>query len=311
MVINHTNFSTLTIQTDLQRNNSSQRFIKPLKEIFPKGFIFFEYGDIISYQLYNRGKIMVDEKRQLISCMLDIGKEMIKSGAEISRVEDTLIRIGLSYGAKRVNAFALASNILLSIEFQGGEEITRTRRINKGLQNDFTKLEALNDLSRRFCQKNMSVFELHNEYLSIHDSRPSVFRTYFGHALASGSFAIFFGGNIFDGLIAALFGLFICYMQYKITPLCKNNITFIIIVSFISGLGISLLCHPFSFLNPDKIMIGDIMLLVPGVAITNSVRDIFVGDTITGTMRFIECVLSAAALAAGFMLAIFVIGGIL
>ena len=52
---------------------------------------------------------MVDEKRQLISCMLDIGKEMIKSGAEISRVEDTLIRIGLSYGAKRVNAFALAS----------------------------------------------------------------------------------------------------------------------------------------------------------------------------------------------------------
>lgn len=252
---------------------------------------------------------MVDEKRQFISCMLDIGTEMVKSGAEISRVEDTLIRMGLSYGAKRVNAFALASNILISVEFQGGEEITRTRRINKGLQNDFSKLEELNDLSRRFCGGNMSVFELHLEYLKIHEKKPSIFLTYFGYALASGAFALFFGGNIYDSFVAALFGILICLMQYKITPLCKNNITFIIISSFISGLGISLLCKPLSFLNPDKIMIGDIMLLVPGVAITNSVRDIFVGDTITGTMRFIECVLSSAALAAGFMLAIFVSGG--
>ena len=252
---------------------------------------------------------MVDEKRKLISYMLDIGTEMVKSGAEISRVEDTLIRIGLSYGAKRVNAFALASNILLSVEFGGGEEITRTRRINKGLQNDFSKLEALNDLSRRFCRGNMSVSELRSEFLEINQKKPSVALSYFGYALASGAFAMFFGGNIYDSLVSAIFGIFICFMQYKITPLCKNNITFIIIVSFISGLGISLLCKPFEFLNPDKIMIGDIMLLVPGVAITNSVRDIFVGDTITGTMRFIECVLSSAALAAGFMLAIFVSGG--
>lgn len=252
---------------------------------------------------------LVDEKRQLISCMLDIGVEMVKSGAEISRVEDTLIRIGLSYGAKRVNAFALASNILISVEFQGGEEITRTRRINKGMQNDFAKLEDLNDLSRRFCQSDMSVFELHSQYLKIHEKKPSASLTYFGYALASGAFALFFGGNAYDSIISAICGILICFMQYKITPLCKNNITFIIIVSFISGLGISLLCKPFSFLNPDKIMIGDIMLLVPGVAITNSVRDIFVGDTITGTMRFIECLLSAAALAAGFMLAIFVSGG--
>ena len=129
--------------------------------------------------------------------------------------------------------------------------------------------------------------------------------------MASGAFALFFGGNIYDAVISALFGILICVMQYRLTPLCKNNITFIIIASFLSGIGISLLCKPLAFLNPDKIMIGDIMLLVPGVAITNSVRDIFVGDTITGTMRFIECVLSSAALAAGFMLAIFVSGGAL
>ena len=252
---------------------------------------------------------MVDEKRQLISCMLDIGKEMVQSGAEISRVEDTLIRIGLSYGAKRVNAFALASNILLSIEFFGGEEITRTRRITKGLGNDFKKLEELNDLSRRFCSQKMTVFELHSEYLKIHETKPSVLQTYFGNALASGAFALFFGGNIYDAVLSAIFGLFICFLQYTITPYCKNNITFTIIASFLTGLGISVISKYITVFNADKVMIGDIMLLVPGIAITNSVRDIFVGDTITGTMRFIECLLSAAALAAGFMLSIIITGG--
>lgn len=254
---------------------------------------------------------MVDEKRQLISCMLDIGKEMVQSGAEISRVEDTLIRMGLSYGAKRVNAFALASNILLSIEFSGGEEITRTRRIVKGMGNDFKKLEDLNELSRKFCRKNMSVFELHSEFLKIQLSKPPVLKTYLGNALASGAFALFFGGNVYDALLAALFGLFICLMQYTITPYCKNNITFIIIASFLTGLGISVICKNIAVLNADKVMIGDIMLLVPGIAITNAVRDIFVGDTITGTIRFVECLLSAAALAAGFMLAIYTVGGVL
>jgi len=254
---------------------------------------------------------MLDERQKLISCMLDIGKAMFKSGAEISRVEDTLIRIGTSYGAKRVNAFALASLILVSIEFSDGEEITRTRRIRKGLQNDFVKLEAFNALSRKFCNGNMSVDSLYDEYLSISSQKPSKFIIYAGSALASGAFALFFGGNIYDSVISALFGLLICLLQQKFTPLCRNNITFVVITSFITGLGISLLCEFLPFTNADKIMIGDIMLLVPGIAITNSVRDIFVGDTITGSMSFVESILSAGALAAGFMLAILFAGGLL
>ncbi len=254
---------------------------------------------------------MLDERQKLISCMLDIGKAMFKSGAEISRVEDTLIRIGRSYGAKRVNAFALASLILVSIEFSDGEEITRTRRIRKGLQNDFVKLEAFNALSRRFCEGNMSVDSLYDGYLAISSKKPSKLIIYSGSALASGAFAMFFGGNIFDSVVSALFGILICLMQQKLTPLCRNNITFVVIASFITGLCISLVSAPFGFMHADKIMIGDIMLLVPGISITNSVRDIFVGDTITGSMSFVESILSAGALAAGFMLAIIFAGGVI
>ena len=50
------------------------------------------------------------------------------------------------------------------------------------------------------------------------------------------------------------------------------------------------------------------MLLIPGLALTNSVSNIIVGDTVTGLTRFTESIMQAAALAGGFMLSIFVVG---
>jgi uncharacterized membrane protein YjjP (DUF1212 family) len=54
-------------------------------------------------------------------------------------------------------------------------------------------------------------------------------------------------------------------------------------------------------LHIDKIIIGDIMLLIPGIAITTAVRDTLIGDTISGITRLADCLVWAAALAAGIM----------
>ena len=55
--------------------------------------------------------------------------------------------------------------------------------------------------------------------------------------------------------------------------------------------------------NVDMISIGNIMLLIPGIALTNSLRDMFSGNTISGLMRFIESILLALTIAFGFALA--------
>ena len=67
--------------------------------------------------------------------------------------------------------------------------------------------------------------------------------------------------------------------------------------------------HIFS-IHGDKVMIGDIMLLIPGLALTNAVKDMFVGDTITGSLRLVESLLWAVAIACGFALAVYVVGGV-
>ena len=59
----------------------------------------------------------------------------------------------------------------------------------------------------------------------------------------------------------------------------------------------------------DKIMIGGIMLLIPGIAMTNSIRDMLIGDIVTGLLRFVNSVLIAGAIACGFALPLILMGG--
>ena len=66
----------------------------------------------------------------------------------------------------------------------------------------------------------------------------------------------------------------------------------------------------FPSIDRDLVMIGDIMLLIPGVAITNAMRDIIIGDTVSGITKLTQCLLWAGALAGGFMLAISLSGGV-
>jgi uncharacterized membrane protein YjjB (DUF3815 family) len=63
--------------------------------------------------------------------------------------------------------------------------------------------------------------------------------------------------------------------------------------------------------DPNKMIIGFIMLLIPGIALTNSLRDMISGDIMSGLLRFLGAVLVAAAIAAGYILAAGMMGGVL
>lgn len=52
----------------------------------------------------------------------------------------------------------------------------------------------------------------------------------------------------------------------------------------------------------DNIIIGNIMTLIPGIGLTNALRDLFTGDSIAGLLRSIEAFLTAMAITAGYFL---------
>lgn len=246
----------------------------------------------------------MQSSREYLPVFLDIGDALLSSGAEIFRVEDTLNRMGYACGATQMNVFVITSSIVITMEFPGEGARTQTRRVRENGGNDFTKLEQLNDLSRKFCGEPMSPEELQKRFNSINRRYPSRVSLLLGSILAAASFTLFYGGNEWDALFAALGAGLIWFFQQFLRPVCMNDVTFQFVASFLTGCIICSFYVSLPVLNLDKIMIGDIMLLIPGLMTTNAIRDVLIGDTLSGIIRLIAALLLAAALALGFMAAI-------
>ena len=85
---------------------------------------------------------------QILHGLLDMGQMLLLCGAEINRVEDTMTRLGRAYGAKKVDIFAITSDIVLTILFEDGVELRGG--ISRGAQeNRPGKAESRDIVSRK------------------------------------------------------------------------------------------------------------------------------------------------------------------
>ncbi|MBR3756432.1 MAG: threonine/serine exporter family protein [Firmicutes bacterium] len=248
---------------------------------------------------------------KLLQSILDVGEEMIVCGAEVSRVEDSIERMCESYGAnyERINVFIITSNIQVTLETPDGRILTQIRRLVRQGTN-FDRLDYLNDLSRYICANQPDYDEI-QERLQEVMSRPEPRKLLkiFGAVIIAASFTVFFGGNWLDSIAAGFVGLVIVLMELFFAKHEPNQVIYNFIVSFVSGVAALLLVKLGLGDHVDKIMIGGIMLLIPGIAMTNSVRDMLIGDVMSGWFRLLNALLIAGAIACGFALSIILIGG--
>ena len=250
------------------------------------------------------------EQSSLLDSMLEMGELLLDCGAEISRVEDTISHLGAAYGAERTDVFVIPSIISISMEFAGEKALTETRRIHSNGANDFYRLEKLNTLSRSCCAEPLALPELRASLDHIAAGRKPQRVILGGSVLAAFSFAVFFGGSMWDGIAAAVFALAICLLQEYLGRTELNTAAFNLVISLLLGLGVGLLASLLPALHMDKILIGDIMLLIPGLAMTNAVRNMLVGNTISGMVRLAESLIWAVALASGIMIALLIVGAL-
>ena len=237
----------------------------------------------------------------LIACLLDMGELLLDCGAEVSRVEDTLRRLSRAYGVGRSEIFVIPSIISVTAVFPDGETLTETRRIRSTGATDFYRLEKLNALSRSCCAGPLPLEELRARLDKVAAGVKPGWMLYLGSAAAAGGFAVFFGGTLWDALAAAVFGLLVALLQRRLGRTQLNPAAVNLVLSLTVGLLVGALARLVPALHADMILIGDIMLLIPGLAMTNAVRNMLVGDTISGVVRLAETLIWAGALAGGFM----------
>ncbi len=238
---------------------------------------------------------------KLLQYVLDIAEEMLVAGAEVNRVEDSIERMLTAYGCDfdRVNAFIMTINIQVTFEDPDGNIITQIRRVKRSDTN-FDRLDYLNDLSRYVCANTPALDELRARYLEVMNRphNPGWIK-YLSSVMVAGGFAVFFGGSVFDGFCSAVVGMLIVFLQKKLSRFNINQMAIIFFTSVIAGLASIFICA-LGLANLDKVLIGEIMLLIPGVAMTNSVRDMLLGDIATGLTKLANALLIAGAIAMGF-----------
>jgi len=246
----------------------------------------------------------------ILCTALDVGEGLLRSGAEITRVEDTITRICRHYGAVHVEVFSITSLIIASVRLEDGSYSNQNRHVPT-TSNNLHRLQIYNGISREICVGNLTIEEAQKKLYEAKRSMPyGNWGVYLGAVLASGGFAVFFGGSWFDFIPTALIGIIMTYFDFH-HPKYINSLALSVISSFIAGV-LAILCVKFGFGdNVDKIMIGTIMLLIPGLSIGNSVRDMLSGETVSGFLRFGQSIILAAIIALGYGTAILFMGVIM
>lgn len=248
---------------------------------------------------------------KLLRVALDIGEKMLISGAEIGRVEDSVKRILMTYDMRRADVFTITSSIVATVTDSEENTITQTRRISK-YSTDLDKLHSLNALSRKICAEKPELSQIQKELSEIDGRKVYPFAVQCAaFALIAGAFTIFFGGNFIDAVAAAVIGAVLKVVVY-IADKSAVNMVFANVVSSFILCSLAFLCVFIGFgEHVDMIIIGNIMLLIPGIGLTNSIRDIVSGDIMAGMLRFCESVIIAVAIAAGYILSALLLGGLI
>ena len=259
--------------------------------------------DIIKVQLYNdkvklkeEGKIM--EINEILEVANYAGKIMLESGAEAYRVEETMNRICTALGIESASSYATPTVIISSVSHKGVIKSLVERISNRSV--NLQKIHKVNDLARKISKDNITLEELKRKLKEIdEEKRYSNEATILFSAIGAFGFVFLFQGSLRDAIAAFLIGLVVKYISIKCDGIGINSFFNTSISAGILAL-LAIISIKINLANDmDKVIIGSLMLLVPGLAITNAIRDTLAGDLVSGLTRGAEAFLTAIAVAIG------------
>lgn len=237
--------------------------------------------------------------KEILALSVEIGDALLRNGAEVYRVEDTVMHILEAYEIENYDVYVLSNGIFASANEDKEDACSMIRHVPLG-STHLGRIAALNQLSREICSHECSLRDAWtrlDECNSISYGKKTTRLFFCG--LGCACFSYLFGGNVLDACIAFFIGgmiqLFLLNSKQQHASKFMANIlgsafaTLLALLLLLAGLPI----------HYDKVIIGDIMPLVPGIALTTSIRDFFNGDYLSGAIHIIDAILTAFCIAVG------------
>lgn len=242
--------------------------------------------------------IMTTDIDLMLRTALDIGQNLWAYGADVRRVEAAVSSICNSYGVEHIDVFCIASLLQVSVRMPDGTYLQEMRRLDVS-GNNLTRLEEINDISRRLCNKEITFEEAGariRKAKTIEPYRPLYY--YIAAAFGAAAFCVFFGGTWRDSLAAVIAAIPITLFDRHV--LVKSDMMArIMLEALIGGIFVLLavLCKIGE--NVDLIGIGMLMLLTPGMVFGNAIQDFLNGDVLTGFSNLVKAIIVSVMIAIG------------
>lgn len=238
------------------------------------------------------------EAKQVLEIALSAGEILQSNGAETYRVEETIERICTAYEL-HCECMATAKGVFVSVIDGNDEKITSLKK-TKIRRVDLYRIELINTFSRNIQEKPVSYEEARKILQDIEGAPYFTFPVrIFAASMTSFIYSLFFNGTIYDSVVSAIISIGIYYILEKV-----SRVGFLQFFEFFfSGLFIGAFSLAAQKLLPfvikDNVITGTIMILIPGVSLTNGIKDIIYGDFMSGMVKFGESMLVIIAVGAG------------
>ena len=218
----------------------------------------------------------------LETCLL-AGKIMIESDAEMYRVEDTMSRIALASGNYRMVSYVTQTGLFVGID--GTSTIRMVQVMKRGI--DLEKIFSLEELLNK-----LKVIDSEHRHFPISARIVSA-------AVVSATIMILFGGVWSDLFLTFLIGGCGYSLYYFSLKFLKIKFLSEFLASLFIGAAAILSVKLGLGQSQDLIIIGCVMPLVPGVQITNALRDLLAGHYLSGVSRGTEALMTSGMIGFG------------
>lgn len=257
----------------------------------------------------NREDVFMKDSKALLILAMDMGKAMLHSGGEIYRVEDTITHILQAYEINYYDVYTLSNGIFASANECSEDSFSIVCNVPlSSVSTDLGKIAALNQLARDICDKKCTLQEARARLDACSRSRgyPKWLQV-LACGVGCGGFAYLFGGSAADAFFALLVGLpekcLLDFFDHKKTSRVIKNL---LASAFVASISL-ILTHIGIPASQDMLVIGTIMPLLPGIAFTTSIRDIYNGDYLSGAIHLLDAILTGICIAVGVCLPLYLL----
>lgn len=242
----------------------------------------------------------MDNSNLIIDTVLLAGKIMIENGADMARVDDTLTRIARNAGIEHPRIFETTTGLMMSIQ---GSDNAQVESIEKR-RIDLERISRVNDASRAFQAKKMTLEEMHACLQKLDRSTLDFgpLMKIIAAAMIGGTLEVVYGGAWSDMLPTMVISGIGFASYYFLSRFFHTQFASEFVAAVIIGVLGVFVTRVHLGTNMGMIITGGIMPLVPGVLLTNAVRDLLAGHILSGSARMIEGLITACALGMGIAL---------